>query len=256
LKNVLCIGGFDPSGAAGILADSATLIELGVIPLTAITALTSQNSQGVFDILIPEPQHLRTQLEVILSDYSVRAIKIGMLGNSDNVKVVSNLLKIHRVTVVLDPVFYSTSNTALLDTEGISVLINQLLAQCSIVTPNISEAEKLAGIKINNDADIEKAARIIQDMGPDWVIIKGGHLPGRPVDFIFNGNDLLKLEQDRIDKQMRGTGCIFASALAANLSLGLSMPQSALAAKKYVTKKIQKAVKLGSGAPQAVWESK
>lgn len=252
---ILAIGGLDPSGGAGIVADTATLISLGVMPLTVASTLTAQNSTGVHDIFTPPPQFFRTQLEVIAEDYKIDAIKIGILGTAENIKVLANFLKLHTYkNIVLDPVIKSSSGETLLNKDGLKMLIDELLPLVDIITPNISETEILADTVIKTKEDIERAAKEITKLGPKKIIIKGGHLKEKPVDLLYENNEFYYFKSKRLPHEMRGTGCIFASSLTAYLSLGKTFQEATELAKGFVFKKIRDAVKLGSGFAQTIWE--
>ena len=176
---VLTIAGSDSGGGAGIQADIKTFSSLGVFGASAITAITAQNTQGVRGIQAISPEILRGQIEAILEDFIVDAVKIGMLHNKDAVKVVSETLSsFQQTSIILDPVMISTSGSKLLEDDAIRTIIDELFPKATLLTPNIHETEYLSGIKINNEADILLAARKLQEKGCNAILIKGGHIPG------------------------------------------------------------------------------
>lgn len=252
MKVILCIGGSDPSGGAGIQIDIPTVFAHNSVPLTAITAVTSQNSQGVYDLFIPEPQTLRMQLEVLNKDYSIDAVKVGMLGNANNVRVVVGFIKESGIDkVIVDPIFKSSTSFDMLDIEGVSFLKEELLKVAMVVTPNIDEAEKLSEFNIKNTDDMQKAAAIILKTGVDSVIIKGGHLPGdTSTDVVHNNKDTELIESKRIDSDLRGTGCIFSSSLASNLANGLNLLEAAEKAHLFVVESLRNGKQIGNGMKQ------
>jgi hydroxymethylpyrimidine/phosphomethylpyrimidine kinase len=245
---LLTIAGFDPSCGAGTAADLKTFAAHGCYGVAAITALTVQNTQGVEDVQNTPSAMLRAQLESLAKDSEIAAIKIGMLGNRGNAAVVAEFLDANKVVhVVHDPVMRSSSGTELLDSGGVKFLIAELLKRCSVITPNVPEAEILTGIKIKDVADMEAAARKIVEMGARAVIVKGGHME-RAVDVLFDGTEIVQLAGDRVkEESLHGTGCTFAAAIAAQLASGRALREAAMLAKAYVTKAIEKSYATGKG---------
>jgi hydroxymethylpyrimidine/phosphomethylpyrimidine kinase len=245
---LLTIAGFDPSCGAGIAADLKTFAAHGCYGVAAITALTVQNTQGVTDVHITPSATLRAQLESLANDAEIAAVKIGMLGNRGNAAVVAEFLDAHQYAhVVLDPVLKSSSGADLLDASGTKYLATELMKRASVITPNISEAEALTGLTIKDVVEMEAAARKLVEMGARAVIIKGGHLD-RAVDVLFDGSAVISLAGDRVQPEStHGTGCTFASAIAAQLALGRPLSEAAMLAKAYVTKAIEKAYPVGKG---------
>jgi hydroxymethylpyrimidine/phosphomethylpyrimidine kinase len=245
---LLTIAGFDPSCGAGTAADLKTFAAHGCYGVAAITALTVQNTQGVEDVQNTPSAMLRAQLESLAKDSEIAAIKIGMLGNRGNAAVVAEFLDANKVVhVVHDPVMRSSSGTELLDSGGVKFLIAELLKRCSVITPNVPEAEILSGIKIKDVADMEAAARKIVEMGARAVIVKGGHME-RAVDVLFDGTEIVQLAGDRVkEESLHGTGCTFAAAIAAQLASGRALREAAMLAKAYVTKAIEKSYATGKG---------
>jgi hydroxymethylpyrimidine/phosphomethylpyrimidine kinase len=245
---LLTIAGFDPSCGAGTAADLKTFAAHGCYGVAAITALTVQNTQGVDDVQNTPSAMLRAQLESLAKDSEIAAVKIGMLGNRGNAAVVAEFLDAHTfVHVVHDPVMRSSSGTELLDAGGVKFLIAELLKRSSVITPNVPEAEILAGIKIKDVADMEAAARKIVEMGARAVIVKGGHME-RAIDVLFDGTEIVQLAGDRLkEESLHGTGCTFAAAIAAQLASGRPLRDAAMLAKAYVTKAIEKSYATGKG---------
>ncbi|MBZ5539072.1 MAG: bifunctional hydroxymethylpyrimidine kinase/phosphomethylpyrimidine kinase [Acidobacteriia bacterium] len=245
---LLSIAGFDPSCGAGTAADLKTFAAHGCYGVAAITALTVQNTQTVEDVHNTPAATLRAQLEVLAKDVEIAAVKIGMLGNRGNAVVVGEFLDAHNFAhVVLDPLMKSSTGTELLDAGGVKYIATELMKRASVVTPNVAEAEILTGLAIKELADMEAAARKIVEMGARAVIIKGGHME-RPVDVLFDGNEVVTLGSDRVRiENTHGTGCTFASALAAQLAAGRPLSEAAMLAKAYVTKAIEKSYAVGKG---------
>jgi hydroxymethylpyrimidine/phosphomethylpyrimidine kinase len=245
---LLTIAGFDPSCGAGTAADLKTFAAHGCYGVAAITSLTVQNTQGVETVHNTPSAELRAQLEALVKDCDIAAAKIGMLGNRGNAAVVAEFLDAHKFAhVVLDPVMKSSSGAELLDAAGIKYLASELLKRASVITPNVPEAEVLTGLTIKDVADMESAARKIVEMGARAVIVKGGHMD-KAVDILFDGNDIMPLAGDKgREETLHGTGCTFASAIAAHLSAGRSLFEAATLAKAYVTKAIEKAYPIGKG---------
>jgi hydroxymethylpyrimidine/phosphomethylpyrimidine kinase len=245
---LLTIAGFDPSCGAGIAADLKTFAAHGCYGVAAITSITVQNTQGVLAVHNTPSSELREQLEALSSDCEIAAVKIGMLGNRGNAVAITEFLDAHKFAhVVHDPVMKSSSGTELLDSGGVKYLMAELLKRASVITPNIAEAEVLTGVLIKDVANMEDAARKLVEMGARAVIVKGGHLE-RAVDVVFDGTDLIPLAGEKlVDRQLHGTGCTFASALAAHLAAGRSLVEAATLSKAYVTKAIEKAYAVGKG---------
>lgn len=245
---LLTIAGFDPSCGAGIAADLKTFAAHGCYGVAAITSLTVQNTQSVEDVQNTPSATLRAQLESLANDADITAVKIGMLGNRGNAGVVAEFLDAHKFAhIVYDPVMKSSSGTELLDAAGIKFIGAELLKRSTVITPNVPEAEVLTGLAIKDFAGMEAAARKLVEMGAHAVIVKGGHME-RAVDILFDGTDVVHLAGDRPKEEtLHGTGCTFASAIAAQLASGRSLMEAAMLAKAYVTKAIEKAYPIGKG---------
>jgi hydroxymethylpyrimidine/phosphomethylpyrimidine kinase len=245
---LLTIAGFDPSCGAGIAADLKTFAAHGCYGVAAITSLTAQSTEGVQAVHNTPSAELREQLEILAKDCDIAAVKIGMLGNRGNAVVVAEFLDAHKFAhVVHDPVMKSSSGAELLDAAGLKYLITELLKRSTVITPNVPEAEILAGLEIKDVAGMEAAARKIVEMGAHAVIVKGGHME-RAIDVLFDGEKITLLGGDRVKADnYHGTGCTFASAIAAQLASGRGLTEAAMLAKAYVTKAIEKGYAIGKG---------
>jgi hydroxymethylpyrimidine/phosphomethylpyrimidine kinase len=245
---LLTIAGFDPGCGAGIAADLKTFAAHGCYGVAAITSITVQNTQEVVDVQNMPTASLRAQLEVLVKDSDIAAVKIGMLGNRGNAAVVAEFLDAHNFAhVVHDPVMKSSSGTELLDSAGVRFVSTELLKRASVITPNVPEAEILSGLPIKDLSDMEAAARKIVEMGARAVIVKGGHME-RAIDLLFDGTEVVPLLGDRVKEEtLHGTGCAFASAIAAQLATGRPLSEAAMLAKAYVTKAIEKSYPTGKG---------
>jgi len=251
----LTIAGLDPSGGAGIVADIKTFTAFGCFAAAAVTSVTFQNTTGVFGAVHQTADSVRSQTEAVLNDYDVAALKTGMLPTREIIETVAAIISERKVkNVVVDPVVRSTSGFDLIDDTALQTVIEKLFPLADVVTPNLPEAERIARITISSNADIEKAAGIIQSMGAMNVLITGGHLliadpkTRKAVDHLFVGDDHETLEADLIDTtSTHGTGCTLAAAIAANLALGKGLKEAVKVAKDFVTEAIRTAPNLGHG---------
>jgi hydroxymethylpyrimidine/phosphomethylpyrimidine kinase len=245
---LLTIAGFDPSCGAGVGADLKTFAAHGCYGIAAITSLTVQNTQGVETVHNTPASELREQLEILVKDCEIAAVKIGMLGNRGNAAVVAEFLDAHKFAhIVHDPVMKSSSGSELLDAAGIKFVASELLKRATVITPNLPEAEILSGLTIKDVADMEAAARKIAEMGAHAVIVKGGHMD-KAIDVLFDGTDMHPLGGDKVKlENTHGTGCTFASAITAQLAAGRSLLEATTLAKAYVMKAIEKAYPVGKG---------
>jgi hydroxymethylpyrimidine kinase/phosphomethylpyrimidine kinase len=244
----LTIAGFDPSCGAGVGADLKTFAAYGCYGVAAITSLTVQNTQEVESVHNTPAAELREQLEALVKDCEIAAVKIGMLGNRGNAAVVAEFLDAHKFAhIVHDPVMKSSSGSELLDANGIKFVATELLKRSTVITPNVSEAEILTGLTIKDVADMEAAARKIVEMGAHAVIVKGGHME-KAIDVLFDGTDMHPLGGDKVKlDNTHGTGCTFASAITAQLAAGRPLLEATTLAKAYVMKAIEKAYPVGKG---------
>jgi hydroxymethylpyrimidine kinase/phosphomethylpyrimidine kinase len=245
----LTIAGSDSGGGAGIQADLKTFAALGVYGASVITSVTAQNTLEVTGIHDLPPEFITLQLDTVVRDLPVDAIKTGMLSNPAIIRAVSGRLKTFGVEkLVVDPVMVAKGGAALLRPEAAAELIEKLLPLAYVVTPNLGEAEVLAGMPIRNLEEMEQSARRIHAKGPRHVVVKGGHLVGPPVDVFFDGRQFQYLEGERIEtKSLHGTGCTFASAIAAELAKGAGVTEAVHRAKSYITTAIRLAEPIGHG---------
>jgi hydroxymethylpyrimidine/phosphomethylpyrimidine kinase len=251
MKRALTIAGSDSGGGAGIQADLKTFAAHGVFGMSAITALTAQNSLGVQGVMEVPAEFVALQIDSVMRDFGADAVKLGMLANALIVEAVAAKLLEYRVRVlVLDPVMVAKGGDALLKAEAKGALVKSLLPLASVVTPNLPEAQELCGFEIRDLEGMREAARAIRALGPAAVIVKGGHLvdPDESRDVLLDDEGFLELSAPRIEsKNTHGTGCTFASAIAADLALGLPLRGAARAAKDYVSRVIRASVDLGLG---------
>lgn len=246
----LTIAGLDPSGGAGIVADIKTFSRFGCFPAAAVTSVTFQNTTGVFGAVHQTADSVRRQVEAVLDDYDVAAVKTGMLPTREIIEAVAELIAGRQLkNVVVDPVVRSTSGFDLIDDEALQALISHLFPLADIVTPNLAEAERIAQMSISSDADICEAASRMQRLGAANVLIKGGHIESqKATDHLFAGDNINKFEADFIDTTAtHGTGCTLAAAIAANLALGHTLIDAVATAKDFVTEAIRTAPHLGHG---------
>jgi len=264
---VLTIAGFDPSGGAGIIADIRTFVHFGCRPTAAITSLTFQNSQGVFGAIHETAESLRAQILPIVKEFRVDAVKVGMLPTAELVHEVAGLIREGRLPApVIDPVMQSSSGHRLMENEAFEVFVTELLPLSRLVTPNIPEAEKLAGMNIVGEEEMQQAAARIRELGARAVLIKGGHLkpesgvrgqrsevrgqrseirgqkPGsrQATDLLDDQGQQGSFRGEWIETQsVRGTGCMLSSAIAACLAKRMSLVDSISAAKEFVAAEIQ-----------------
>jgi hydroxymethylpyrimidine/phosphomethylpyrimidine kinase len=245
---VLTIAGSDSCGGAGIQADLKTMQALGVHGMSVVTAVTAQNSVGVQDFWDLPPEAVRAQLDSILSDIPVQAIKTGMLASAAIVSAVADVLAGSDVPLVIDPVAVSKHGHSLLLPGAGDAMRAELLPLATVVTPNLDEASQLSGIKVTDEDAMRDVARVIARFGPGWVLVKGGHLAGDPVDVLFDGTRTWRYAGKRIaTPHTHGTGCTLASAIASYLALGAEVPEAVTQARDYVTGAIKAGFPLGAG---------
>ena len=262
MKVCLTIAGLDPSGGAGIIADIKTFTAFGCFATAAVSSITFQNTTGVFGAVHQTAASVRGQVEPIIEDFEVSALKTGMLPTREIIEETARLARKNKLkNFVVDPVVRSTSGFDLIDDEALKALTEKLFPLAEIVTPNLPEAERITRLKIKNEKDIERAAKIMQSFGAKNVLIKGGHFfegESRKAksesknrlarDFLFVGNDLKIFESEFIETNAtHGTGCALAAAIAANLALGKSLIEAVETAKKFVFEAIRAAPNLGRG---------
>jgi hydroxymethylpyrimidine/phosphomethylpyrimidine kinase len=250
MKQVLTIAGSDSGGGAGIQADIKAMSANGVFAMSAITAITAQNTEEVTDVFELPVSIIAAQIDAVFDDFDVAAVKTGMLSSAEIVRVVAKLLKPQKVTnLVVDPVMIAKSGHPLLKPDAVESLIKELIPLALVVTPNIHEAQQLSSIEIKTLPDARKAAKVIHKMGCRYVLIKGGHLlADRATDLLYDGRFFEVFKGEFINTpHTHGTGCTYASAIAAHLALGKPLNQAVKAAKAYTTEAIRHALAIGHG---------
>jgi len=256
----LSIAGLDPSGGAGVIADVKTFRAFDCYATAAVTSVTFQNTTGVFGAEHQSGISVRRQIEAVVDDLDVAAIKIGMLPTQELVETVADILRERELpNIVIDPVIRSTSGYELIDKAAVRALIDKLFPIASLLTPNIPEAEQITGVAIESEEDIHDAAAILREIGARNVLIKGGHLQNaecrmqnaefrEAVDHLFVGDEHFAFSAEYIEtSSTHGTGCVLSSAIAANLALGKALSESVAAAKEFVTDAIHTAARIGHG---------
>ncbi len=249
MKNVLTIAGSDSCGGAGIQADLKTFSALGTYGMSAITAVTAQNTLGVFNVREMEVEMVAGQINCLFDDIEIHAVKIGMVSSIEIINCIAGcLMKHHAADIVLDPVMVSKSGCHLLRPESKDAMINRLFPLAEVVTPNLFEAEVITGDKITTIDEMEKAAVKIHDLGARSVVVKGGHLSGDAVDVLYDGKCFHHITGTRIDTvNTHGTGCTFSSAIAAYLAREYTIVEAVKAAKEYINGAIAHSLPLGHG---------
>jgi hydroxymethylpyrimidine/phosphomethylpyrimidine kinase len=252
IPKALTIAGSDSGGGAGIQADLKTFSAFRVFGMSVITAVTAQNSLGVQGVESLPPAFVAQQLRSVLSDFGADAAKCGMLATAPIIEAVAATLAEHPIEkLVVDPVMVAKSGDALLRPDAVRSLIERILPLALVVTPNLPEAEALAGIPVSDRKEMEEAARRIHALGPRYVLVKGGHLKGDAVDLLWNGRELRDFSAPRVDSpNTHGTGCTFSAAIAAGLARGQAIPDAIREAKAYVTKAIAEGFQGGRGVGQ------
>ncbi|MDR3085176.1 MAG: bifunctional hydroxymethylpyrimidine kinase/phosphomethylpyrimidine kinase [Christensenellaceae bacterium] len=250
MRKVLTIAGSDSSGGAGIQADLKTIAAHRMYGMSAITALTAQNTMGVFGIRETEPSFVAQQIDAVFSDILPDAVKIGMVSSAGIIAAIAERLRHYGAEkVVLDPVMVSTSGNKLLLDDARGALVRELFPLASVVTPNIPEAELLSGLAIRGREGMLRAAELIAKKTQGAVLVKGGHAAGDAADLLFERGEGYWLEGERVNNpNTHGTGCTLSSAVACNLAAGLSLRESARLAKTYLTGALKAMLDLGHGS--------
>jgi hydroxymethylpyrimidine kinase / phosphomethylpyrimidine kinase / thiamine-phosphate diphosphorylase len=249
MNKVLTIAGSDSGGGSGIQADLKTILSLGAYGMSVVTALTAQNTEGILGISPVSADFVALQLRAIFDDIGVDCIKTGMLCNADTVHVVAEQIAEQRIEkVVVDPVLGSKSGAILLDDGGRNAMVQSLFPLAYLLTPNIPEAEILTGRKISGIADMKKAAKRLQKMGPRYVLVKGGHLEGNPVDILHDGSQEYEFVSQRVrTRHTHGTGCTLASAIATLMAQGMPLMEAIDQAKRYLYRGLRFSLPIGRG---------
>ncbi|MQA84216.1 MAG: bifunctional hydroxymethylpyrimidine kinase/phosphomethylpyrimidine kinase [Streptosporangiales bacterium] len=245
---VLTVAGSDSGGGAGIQADLKTMMAFGTHGMSVICAVTAQNSLGVQGYWELPPEAVRAQLDSVLSDIGVQAVKTGMLASTQLVETVADVLAEVDVPIVIDPVGVSKHGDPLLQPDAVRAVKERLVPLATVVTPNLWEVEQLTGVKVLEEARLGEAAEAVKELGPSWVLVKGGHLAGDPVDLLFSSETEWRLPAARVDTvHTHGTGCTLASAIASRLAYGDDVVEAVRRAKEYVTGAIAGGYPLGAG---------
>jgi hydroxymethylpyrimidine/phosphomethylpyrimidine kinase len=249
IPRALTIAGSDSGGGAGIQADLKTFSAFRVYGASVVTAVTAQNSIGVHGVANLAPEFVARQLDAVLDDIGADAAKTGMLSTAAIIHAVADRLRAHRVArLVVDPVMLAKSGDPLLEPDARQALVEAILPLALVVTPNLPEAAALADVPVGDLEQMEAAARRIHALGPAWVLVKGGHLKGEPIDLLFDGRTVTRLTAERVPTpHTHGTGCTYSAAIAAGLARGATVPEAVAEAKRYVTAAIRAGFALGRG---------
>ena len=246
---VLTIAGSDSGGGAGIQADLKTFAAMEVYGVSVITAVTAQNTLGVTAMQELPVSLIKAQIDAIAADLAPRAVKTGMLSSADVIEAVAAKLREHRMTrLVVDPVMVAQGGARLIRDDAIQVLTERLVPRALVVTPNAPEAEALAGMPVRNVAEARAAAIRIHSLGPEYVLIKGGHFEEDATDTLFDGQRYYSFTSERIaTTNTHGTGCTLSSAIASGIASGMEVVEAVSQAKEYVTGSLRQAFPVGSG---------
>ena len=245
----LTVAGSDSGGGAGIQADLKVFLALGCHGTSALTALTAQNTQGVTGIHEIPPEFVAAQIDAIADDMGVDAAKTGMLASAPIVSIVAERIRHHQIRLVVDPVFVSKHRVRLLAEEAVTALKQELFPLATVVTPNLFEAAALTGTEVTTMAGMETAARTLHDLGPRYVLVKGGHLESDvATDLLFDGTAFERIEGPRFDTEdTHGTGCALSAAITARLALGDDVLDAVCGAKDFISGAIDRSLRLGKG---------
>ncbi len=249
MKTALSIAGTDPSGGAGIQADIKTMTMNGVYAMSAITAMVAQNTTGVRSIQESSPAFLREQLDAVFEDITPDAVKIGMVSSAALIRVIAERLRLYQAqNIVVDPVMVTTAGSALIQSDAVQTMVQELLPLAALTTPNIPEAEVLSGMKIRTSTDMQQAARQIGDAYGCAVLLKGGHSINDANDLLYAAGQMTWFAGRRINNpNTHGTGCTLSSAIASNLAKGYSLEESIRRAKDYLSGALAAMLDLGHG---------
>ena len=249
IGTVLTIAGSDPIGGAGIQADIKSITMNGCYAMSAVTALTVQNTLGVTDVMDVPPAFIAAQIDAVCTDVFPDAVKIGMVSNTDSIRTIAERLRFYKPKhIVVDPVMVSTSGHALLQPDAVEALCTELLPLASLITPNLPETAVLLGSEVHSAAEMREAAKILSARYGTAVLVKGGHLTGTAEDVLFTAGQLHSFETERIEtNNTHGTGCTLSSAIASGLAKGMSMAESIQTAKQYITDALKAGLDIGHG---------
>lgn len=249
MKKVLTVAGSDCSGGAGIQADLKTFAAHGVYGMSVVVSVVAENTSRVIDLQDISPDMVKKQMDAVFEDIGADAVKVGMLSSRDCMEAVSCKLKEYRpANIVIDPVMLAKGGHALMRENALGYFIKELIPLAVVLTPNIPEAEAIAGVRITTLQELERAAGKIIAMGAKNVLIKGGHLEGDAQDVLFDGKSFYYYTNKRINtKNTHGTGCTLSSAIASNLALGKDIYEAVQKAKDYITAAIEHSLDIGQG---------
>lgn len=248
MKSALTIAGSDPTGGAGLQADLRVFRAFGIHGLSVTAALTAQNTEGVSSVIPVDKDFFEEQIDVLLSDITPNAVKTGMLYSRWAIEIISDRIKKHSLkNLVVDPVTVSSAGKSLAENGTLDAIREQLFPLARVITPNIYEASVLTGVNIENVTDMEEAVKRLKEMGPENVIITGGHLERLALDLYYNGSDFHRVESQKSEGEYHGTGCVFSAAIAASLALGHTTLESARRAKEFIDYAIRRSYHLGKG---------
>ncbi len=247
----LTIAGSYRGGGGVIQMDIKTFSSFGVVGVSTITSITSQNTTGILEVFPLPPDFVESQINAVCSDIKVFAAKTGMLPNADVIHVVANSILSNSIErVVVDPIIVAGDGTHILDSDGEEVLKEKLFPVSTLITPNIPEAEKLLKKSISSVSDMKEAAKYLMDYSPKYVLIKGGHLDHRfAIDIMFNGSEFYEFGSDRVYVDVHGSGCAYSSAITSMLAWGYDIITSVDVAKKFIFEAIRNHIKIGKGKP-------
>lgn len=250
MKKALSIAGSDCSGGAGIQADIKTMTMNGVYAMSVVTALTAQNTLGVYAIQESTPEFLKQQTDAVFEDIFPDAVKIGMVSSAELIEVIADRLKFYNAkNIVVDPVMVATAGSTLMKTDALQTLTGKLLPLATVITPNIPEAQVLSGITVTNKVEMEKAAKHIGDTYGCAVLLKGGHSINDANDLLYADGKMMWFAGKRIDNpNTHGTGCTLSSAIASNLAKGFTLEESIKRAKEYIQGALKAMLDLGKGS--------
>ena len=250
MKKVLTIAGSDSSGGAGIQADLKTMTCLGVYGMSAVTALTAQNTTGVSGVLEATPEFVAQQLDCVFRDIRPDAVKIGMVSNAEIIRTIGSKLREYRAEhIVVDPVMVATSGSSLMQDSALTALMEELFPLAEVITPNIPEAERLCGLAIGDEDAMLRAAQAIGSTLPGGVLVKGGHRTEDADDLLWLRGEARWFRAPRVDNpNNHGSGCTLSSAIASFLALGCDLPQAVGRAKAYITACMEAGLDLGAGS--------
>jgi len=249
-RTVLSIAGLDPSGGAGVSADLKTIAAYKQHGAAVVTTVTAQNTVGIQAIYDLPMEFVAQQIESVVSDMDLHAVKIGMLGTARTVGLIASLAETLRFpNLVVDPVLRATTGAALLEKKGITTLREQLLPRADVVTPNMEEASVLAGIPVHDLASMKEAARIIHRLGVRAVVVTGGHLGNRAIDVLHDGKRTVVYDSTKVvSNNTHGVGCTFSTAVACQLARGVELVEAVDGAKRFVSRAVSHTSRIGKGA--------